>query len=131
MTVSLRIVLLVICLITFWYVVRKIRKSQIQIEDAVFWIILSFVLLILAVFPSIARLGARILGVLTVTNFVFLAIIFVLLIKLFSLSIHLSQMDNRIKQLAQQIALLHQKDQLPHSSAGMRDEPKEHQDIYF
>ena len=105
MTYTLRLMLLVICTITFLYVMRKIRKSQMQIEDSIYWIAFSVLLLILSIFPILGEIGSRLLGIISPVNFMFLFIIAILIFKVFSLSIKVSQLDNRLKQLSQYIAL--------------------------
>ncbi len=101
----LRVSLIVVSLLTLWYTARKIRKSQLQIEDSIFWLGFSAVLVILSIFPSIANWAAGILGILSPVNFIFLAIIFILILKSFSLSIRLSQLDAKIRTLTQEVAI--------------------------
>ncbi len=105
MTTILRIVLIVACFITYCYALRKIRKSQMQIEDSIFWIVFSVALVLLSIFPAIAYVISDLLGIGTPVNFVFLAMIFILLFKVFSMSIKLSQLEYKIKNLVQQIAI--------------------------
>ena len=48
MTLTLQIVLFVISIITFLFVINKIRKSQLNIGDAVVWILLSLLLIVMS-----------------------------------------------------------------------------------
>lgn len=105
MTTVLRIILIIACFLTCYYTLHKIRKSQMQIEDSIFWILFSIVLVVISVFPNIAYFIAGILGIGAPVNFVFLAMIFILLFKIFSMSIKMSQLEYRIKNLVQQIAI--------------------------
>ena len=105
MSVTFRIILIVVSVLTLWYTARKIRKSQMQIEDAIFWIGFPAVLVLLSVVPDIAKWAAGILGVQSEVNFIYLSIIFVLILKIFSLSIRFSQMDAKIRTLVQEIAI--------------------------
>ena len=43
MSYYLRLLILVASIVTLFYVLRKIRKSQLQIEDSLFWIFLSLI----------------------------------------------------------------------------------------
>ena len=86
------------------YVLRKIRRSKFKIEDAIYWICFSFVLIVVSVFPQILTTGARKLGVVSPVNFVFLVIIFLLLMKIFLLSRKVSEMEDKLKKLVQKIA---------------------------
>ena len=95
MSIMLRTALIVISLLTLWYTARKIRKSQLQIEDSIFWMAFPAALVILSVF----------LGVQSPVNFIFLAVIFILIVKIFSLSLRISQLDTKIRTLTQEIAI--------------------------
>ncbi len=55
MTITLRIVLIAVCGLTCWYTLRKIRKSQMRIEDSLFFILLSFGLAGISIFPQVAE----------------------------------------------------------------------------
>lgn len=105
MTTLLRTVLIIVCFLTCCYALHKIRKSQMQIEDSIFWILFSVALVVISMFPNIAYFLADLLGVGSPVNFVFLAVIFILIFKVFSMSIKMSQLEYRIKNLVQQIAI--------------------------
>lgn len=105
MTTILRIVLIIACFITCYYALHKIRKSQMQIEDSIFWILFSIILVLVSIFPGIAYFISDLLGIGAPVNFVFLAMIFILLFKVFTMSIRMSQLEYRIKNLVQQIAI--------------------------
>lgn len=105
MTLTLRIALILVSLATFVVIMRKIRQSRMQIESAIFWIVLALVLVVYSVFPKVADACASLLGIYATTNFLFLFAIFVLILKVFFMSIHISQLEARIKELAQAMAL--------------------------
>jgi len=107
MSLYLRIALIVISVATMFFVLRKIRKSQMRIDDAVSWILISLVLVVLSVFPYIAIKASELLGVISASNFVFLCIIFILLVKIFLLSLKLSQLDSKLQTLIQTYAIAH------------------------
>ena len=105
MSIGLRIVLLVASVMTCAYISRKLKKSQIQIMDTVFWIGLSVICCNIAAFPQIVACLSNLLGFMAPVNFVFLSIIFLLLIRCFLLSIRVSQLDDRLKNLVEELAL--------------------------
>lgn len=105
MNICLRLFLLIISVSTGYYVLCKIRKSQLQIEDSLFWIIVSVCLIILSIFPNLAIILSKFIGIESPANFVFLVIIFILLIKVFALSIKLSQVEYKLKTLIQDYAI--------------------------
>ena len=76
MSLVLRIVLIVVAILSFVFVLRKIRKAQVRIEDILFWLVVSLGVLILGIFPKIAYWFSNILGIMSPTNFVFLVFIF-------------------------------------------------------
>ena len=105
MSLELRTLLLVFSIGSFWYIIRKIKKAQIKIEDSIFWIFAWAVIVIISVFPEMVYFFTNVLGIMSPVNFVYLVIIFVLLIKVFLMSIKQSQMENKIKNLAEEIAI--------------------------
>ncbi len=105
MTTELRIILIVASFLTAALMLRRIRRSKVRIEDSVFWIILSLVILVMSVFPQIADACAAALHIYLTTNFLFLFFIFVLLVKLFAMSVTVSQLETKLDRLVQEQAL--------------------------
>lgn len=105
MSIYLRVLLIVVSLATNYYLLMKIRKSQLQIEDSIFWIAFSMGIALLSIFPSIAIYFSVFIGVESPANLVFLAIIFILLLKVFLMSIKISQLEHKVRLLTQEIAL--------------------------
>ena len=105
MSITLRVVLIVVSVITFLYVMRRINKSQMQIGDSIYWILFSMVLVILSIFPQIVDWIKQILGIASTVNCIFLVIIFLLLMKIFSMSIKISQLENKLTGLTQRYAI--------------------------
>ena len=100
-----RVIVLAASLGVMTYMLRKIRQAKVQIEHAMFWVVLSLVLVLFAACPPVADACARILGIYSTPNFLFLFTIFLLLVKVFSMTIHLSQIESRQKELVQKMAL--------------------------
>ena len=105
MTPVFRIILIVVSILSTWYILKKIRQSKLQIEYAMFWIIFSGVLVIISLFPWLVSLFTRLLGMQLPVNFVFMVFIFILLVKLFMMTIELSTLENKVKDLTQELAL--------------------------
>ena len=105
MTGMLRVVLIVVSLTTMAYMMHKIRQAKVQIEAALFWVIFSLVLVVFAIFPPAADACARLLGIYSTPNFLFLSMIFLLMVKIFSMTIHISQLEEKHKELIQKMAL--------------------------
>ena len=105
MSVELRVLLIVISILTLGFIIKKIRQSKLEIEYAIFWIVFSFLLIILSIFPGIVYWLTDLLDISSPVNLVFLFIIFVLVLKEFMATIELSLLSRKIKELVQQIAI--------------------------
>lgn len=104
-SIVLRALLVIVSVWLFCHVLRSVRKSQVQIDDIIFWLLFSVIMIVLALVPQIASWAANLLGVMSPVNLIYLVIIFVLLLKLFSISIRFSQLEAKIKTLTQEIAV--------------------------
>ena len=105
MSTTLRIFLVIVSLLVAFYTVRKIRKAQLNIDDSIFWISVSLMLVIVSIFPSIAVFLSGLLGIESPVNFVFLFVIFLVLAKLFFVSIELSVQKHRLNLLIETLAV--------------------------
>ncbi len=105
----LRVCLILGAFVTAGYVLRRVRQARVQIEDTIYWLALSAVLLLVAVFPGIAYWVSDLLGFVSPINCVFLVVIFLLLARQFVLSIRVSQLDSRLRILTERIALNQQR----------------------
>ncbi len=105
MSIALRVVLIVGACIVLMFVISKIRQARFSTGDSLFWLLLSFGLVVLALFPSISFFLSGLLGVQSPSNFIFLAVIALLLVREFSLQNQIAQLTRKITTLAQEIAL--------------------------
>ena len=105
----IRICLIVGSLLTAVYILRRVRLAKVQIEDTLFWLFFSAVLLILALFTGIAYRAAYLMGFQSPINFVYIVIIFLLLAKQFFMSIRISQLDSKVRILTERVALNEEK----------------------
>lgn len=105
--IYLRILLIISAVMALVVVGQQVKKEKILIEDAVFWVALAAIFIVLAVFPDLAITLAHTLGFMSASNFVYLAIIVLLLWKVFTNSAEISRLKNRINELAQEVALAH------------------------
>ena len=105
MTLTLRIVLFLVSLLTLTFVIKRVRNSKVRLEDSIVWFLFAGILFLLTIFPSVFDLFADLAGVYSTTNFVFLFFIFVLLVICFNLSMRISQADTKIKELTQLLAI--------------------------
>lgn len=108
MTTGLRIFLILGSVLTGFYVLRKIRRSRMKTENALFWIFFSLILVLLGIFPGIAGWCAGLLGVQSTVNLVYLVVIFLLVLKIFFQDQRLSRTEAQINRMAQSYAIDHE-----------------------
>ncbi|ODR36020.1 DUF2304 domain-containing protein [Eisenbergiella tayi] len=105
MSITLRIVLLLVAIASGIWILYKVHKSKLKMEDAIFWILSAAILFIMGLFPKVAYVFADFLGIESPSNFVFAFLIFVGLMKMLSLSIRVSQLEDRISVLCDDVAI--------------------------
>ena len=76
MSYYLRTVLLAASVLSLLYVLRKIRKAQIRLEDSLFWIFLSVIFVVMGAFPQVVYALTRLIGFQAPVNLIFLMILF-------------------------------------------------------
>ena len=111
MPVVLRIVLIVSSILMLIYMLKKVKKSKVQIEHTIFWIIFGVFLILISLIPQIVYLFDHLLGIQSPANLVLVFIIFILLIKQFLMTIEMSQLEIKIRELVEEIALKEKKDE--------------------
>ena len=100
-----RVILVIVSLLTMSFMMRKIRQAKVQIEAAMFWVIVALILVVFSLFPGVADACARLLGIYSTPNFLLLFMIFLLMVKVFGMTLQVSQMESKQKELVQKIAL--------------------------
>jgi hypothetical protein len=93
------------------YMLKRIRQSKLQIEHAIFWLVFAGILVVLSLFPGLAIWGAKLLGIYSSTNFIFLIIFFLVILKAFFTTIEISNLEYRVKELTQKIAIKERREQ--------------------
>ncbi len=105
MSMLLRGVLVAASVLTTLLIMRKIRKEKMMIEESLFWIGFSFMLIVFSVFPQIVFKMSELVGTQSPSNFIFLFIIFVLIVRMFQMSMKISQLESKLKDLVARIAI--------------------------
>ena len=105
MSISLRVLLIIVSVMNTLNILRRIRKSKLQIDYSIFWLVFSMILIVIAVFPQIVIKLAQIIGFQSPANMVFLLVIFALMFKSFQSTLEISQLQYKIEELTQKIAL--------------------------
>jgi hypothetical protein len=99
---------LVMSLISFGglaFLLNQIVKYRLELKYTLLWLFLSVITILLAVFPRISFELARLLGIETPVNVIFLLGILLSLMIVFSLTVALSQHMVRIRQLSQELGI--------------------------
>lgn len=105
MGIVLRVFLAIIAIGVFAMIVRKVRTSQMEASDSIFWFLFGACFVVFAIVPQVAYFFSNLLGFQSPSNFIFLFAIGVLLIKCFSLSVKHASLRMKVNELAQQVAL--------------------------
>ncbi|MCI6239118.1 MAG: DUF2304 domain-containing protein [Lachnospiraceae bacterium] len=105
MSAELRVILLMAAIFSAWWILLKIRKCKVKMEDAIFWVCFAVILLIMGIFPEVTYWLTGIFHMQSPANLIFLIIIFLLLEKVFTLSIITSQLEDKVTILSAEVAL--------------------------
>lgn len=105
MSTTLRILLLLASVVTAVWILWRVRKSKVKMEDAIFWICMAVVLFVMGTFTKVTFWLSGLLGIQSPANCVFIIIIALLIEKIFTLSIKLSQLEDKTEVLAAEVAL--------------------------
>lgn len=97
---------------TFWFVLRRIRKSNLNIEDSISWILWSLLLLLFSIFPKIPTYFSSRLGFMSTSNFVLTMFIFFLYLMLFAQSVKISVLKEKNRDLVQKLSIRDYEDYL-------------------
>ena len=107
---QLRVTLILAIAAFFVIVLWLLKNKRLALKYTLLWLVTGVVMLILAIFPEILMDIAKLLGIQTVMNTLYvLALAFILMLIMMLTSIVSSQTD-RIRRLAQSQALLEERD---------------------
>lgn len=105
MELQLQLFFLIASIITLVFVIRKIRKHKLNIDDSIGWILWSLLLLVFSIFPQIPIAISDLLGFQSPSNFVLCLFIFFLYIFVFYQTITISTLKEKNKKLIQKLSL--------------------------
>ena len=105
MSSTMRVLLLVAAVVTAFWILHKIRKLKVKMDDAIFWVVFAVLLGLLGLFPELTYRLTAWMGVMSPANLIFLVVIFLLMEKVFTLSIIVSQLEEKLTVLSAEVAL--------------------------
>lgn len=105
MSIVLRIVLLIAAVFSMGWIMYRIRRSRVRLEDTLFWIATGVLLGVLGLFPEISYRMASLFGIQSPSNFIFLLMICLLFEKVLTISIVHSQLEEKYVVMVAEMAL--------------------------
>lgn len=105
MTLTLRIILIILSIISFVLCIKKIKQSRLKVINSVIWMVGCIVLILMSIFSEVVEYVSSKLGFIAPVNFVFSVLIVFLLIQNFIDNIRISTLNEKIKDLNHYIAL--------------------------
>nr|WP_231707689.1 DUF2304 domain-containing protein [Arthrobacter sp. zg-Y919] len=93
-------------LIILVFVLDLLRRKKLREKYAALWLIVGFLILILAWFPYLLGVAAGLLGVQVPSNLLFAISIVFLLGVLLHLSVEISEVEDETRTLAEEVAIL-------------------------
>lgn len=105
MTITLRVILLILSVVAFLLCIKKIKQSKLKVMNSVIWMIGSILLILMSIFSNAVEYISNKLGFIAPVNFVFLVIIAFLLVQNFIDNIRISTLNEKIKDLDHYVAL--------------------------
>ncbi|MFV0382299.1 MAG: DUF2304 domain-containing protein [Breznakia sp.] len=105
MSMQLQFVFVAASIATLFFIIRGIRKHKLSIDNAILWILWSFFLLVLSIFPGLADMVSRKMGFISTSNFIFSIFTFFLYVLLFFQTIAISELKEKNKELIQKLSI--------------------------
>lgn len=105
MNIPLRASLILCSLVVCFFVMRRIKKSSLEVSDSVFWLLIAAALIIVALFPGLAYWVSGLLGFEAPSNFIFFCGIIVLLVRTFAQDRKIAVLKKKLTALVQEEAL--------------------------
>lgn len=109
MTVSLRIVLIIITIIYLTLIITSVKKRKMQTSIATFWILTGILLIVAVVIPNFIESISSILGFEQTSNMIFCLTIFISFCALLYLTMLLAGLTQKCITLIQEVSVLKDK----------------------
>lgn len=106
MSFNLRLVLVIFSIVLMLITTIVLKKGRIPIKYSLLWYFSAIIIFLVAVFPFVIELVARILGFATLSNLIIAILITLLLFLTMSLTIITSGQRKKITLLIQEVSIL-------------------------
>lgn len=106
MSITLQASMLLAVGLYFFLLLRLLKKKSLNLKYTLLWIFSGILMLVLALFPGLLSVVAKLIGVYAPTNALFALILFCVIMILMSLTAIVSKLNERVKRVSQAYALL-------------------------
>ncbi len=109
MSINLRLGLVIVAILLFMIILIVLKKGRMPVKYSLVWILSSFIILFLGIFPGLFIWFSNLLGFVTMSNMVIAMFIFILLMITIMLTIIVSGQQKKITLLIQELSILKNK----------------------
>lgn len=106
MNLNLRLFLVICILVYLGIIINLLRKKKLNLKYTLIWLFSGIIMLIVSIFPQIINFLSSVIGIVDVTNAVFILEGMFVLVILLSLTSIVSHFNDRNRELIQKVALL-------------------------
>ncbi|MBR2289479.1 MAG: DUF2304 domain-containing protein [Clostridia bacterium] len=106
MSISLKIVLVVILLIYWFFIIKSVRNKSMRIGYLIFWLIIGIAMIIALIIPNCVETISRLIGFELPINMIFSFAILVILYLLYDITKQLTKEQNKNTMLIQEISIM-------------------------
>lgn len=103
---TLRIVLIIFCIIWIIGLFHLIKKNKLPIKYSLIWFFPILILLILIIFPSVILFFTELLGIVSSSNMIIGVILTLLLIITLILTLIIANLKRKVNLLIQEVSIL-------------------------
>ena len=105
MTLRAQIILILITIAFFLLILRGLKRAKLSTEIAVAWILFAMMLVFISFFPRVPGLISDMIGIKTVTNTIFLIIMFLMICMIYYLCLKVSVLEEKLKNIIQEVSM--------------------------
>lgn len=106
---TLRMFLIISVCIYLIIIIQFLKRKKLNLKYTLLWLFSAFVMLMVTIFPQIINFLAKIVGIVSPVNLVFVVEGMFVLIILLSLTVIVSHLTNRVYRLTQTVAILEER----------------------
>jgi len=116
---------LIVSVIFLGYLIYLIKNSKLKEEYSFLWFAVSFVMIIVSIFPQLLNFLRRFLGFSFIENILYFFSLFFLLVLSLQMTVQVSKLSNQTKTLAQKLAMMEEKLNKSSNNSDKREQRNE------